>query len=45
MKAITPAKGAKIISKLWTYSHEEMEKLLVWLNEKQLAGDTVTDEL
>uniref|UniRef100_UPI00358F0D9F tigger transposable element-derived protein 1-like isoform X2 n=1 Tax=Myxine glutinosa TaxID=7769 RepID=UPI00358F0D9F len=46
IKAITPAKGVKIISKLRTSVHEEMEKLLfVWLTEKQLAGDTVTESI
>ncbi|XP_070275853.1 zinc finger protein 64 isoform X2 [Myotis yumanensis] len=43
IQAITPAKGVKIISKQRTSIHENMEKLLmVWLTEKQLAGDTVT---
>ncbi len=44
IKAITPAKGVKIMSKLRNSVHEKMEKLLlVWLTEKQLAGDTVSD--
>nr|XP_060616130.1 tigger transposable element-derived protein 1-like isoform X1 [Anolis sagrei ordinatus]XP_060616131.1 tigger transposable element-derived protein 1-like isoform X1 [Anolis sagrei ordinatus]XP_060616133.1 tigger transposable element-derived protein 1-like isoform X1 [Anolis sagrei ordinatus]XP_060616134.1 tigger transposable element-derived protein 1-like isoform X1 [Anolis sagrei ordinatus] len=46
IKAITPAKGIKIISKLRTSAHEEMEKLLLlWLTEKQLAGDTMTESI
>lgn len=46
IKAITPAKGVKIISKQRTSIHENMEKLLmVWLTEKQLAGDTVTEAI
>ncbi|XP_066940944.1 putative CENPB DNA-binding domain-containing protein 1 [Macrobrachium rosenbergii] len=46
IKAITPAKDVKIISKLRTSAHEEMEKLLlVWLKEKQLAGDTVKESI
>ncbi|XP_008104049.2 tigger transposable element-derived protein 1 [Anolis carolinensis] len=46
IKAITPAKGIKIISKLRTSAHEEMETLLLlWLTEKQLAGDTVTESI
>ncbi|XP_066231909.1 zinc finger MYM-type protein 6 isoform X4 [Saccopteryx leptura] len=46
LKAITPAKGIKIISKLRTSVHEEMERLLlVWLMEKQLAGDIVTESI
>ncbi len=44
IKAITPAKGVKIISKLRTSVHKKMEKLLLaWLTEKQLAGDTVME--
>ncbi|XP_070268928.1 tigger transposable element-derived protein 1 isoform X2 [Myotis yumanensis] len=43
IQATAPAKGIKIISKQRTSIHENMEKLLmVWLTEKQLAGDTVT---
>ncbi|XP_059549399.1 tigger transposable element-derived protein 1 isoform X1 [Myotis daubentonii] len=43
IQATTPAKGIKIISKQRTSTHENMEKLLmVWLTEKQLAGETVT---
>ncbi|XP_070275247.1 putative CENPB DNA-binding domain-containing protein 1 [Myotis yumanensis] len=43
IQATTPAKGFKITSKQQTSIHENMEKLLmVWLMEKQLAGDTVT---
>lgn len=46
LKVIMPAKGIKIISKLRTSAHEEMERLLlVWLMEKQLAGDTVTESI
>lgn len=40
---ITPAKGVTIISKLRSSLHEEMEKLLmVWVTDKQLKGDTLT---
>ncbi|XP_061746133.1 tigger transposable element-derived protein 1-like [Nerophis ophidion] len=46
IKAISPAKGIKIISKQRTAIHEDMERLLVvWLKEKQLAGDTVTEAI
>ncbi|VDP50696.1 unnamed protein product [Soboliphyme baturini] len=42
-KVIVPARGVKVISNPRTFVHEEMEKLLfVWLTEKRLAGDTVT---
>ncbi|GBL82748.1 hypothetical protein AVEN_162481-1 [Araneus ventricosus] len=38
-----PAKGVTIISKLRSSLHEKMEKLLmVWVTEKQLKGDTLT---
>ncbi|XP_064116538.1 tigger transposable element-derived protein 1-like [Macrobrachium nipponense] len=44
LKKIKPAKGVKIISKRHTDVHEKMENLLlVWLTEKQLAGDSVTE--
>ncbi|GBN81233.1 Tigger transposable element-derived protein 1 [Araneus ventricosus] len=43
IKGITPAKGVTIISKLRSSLHEKMEKLLmVWVKEKQLKGDTLT---
>ncbi len=46
IKSITPAKGVKIISKLRTSIQEKMENLLLmWLGEKQLAGDTVTEAI
>ncbi|GFW46083.1 tigger transposable element-derived protein 1 [Trichonephila clavipes] len=46
IKAQTPAKGVKIISKLRNSVHNEMENLLLsWLTEKQQAGDTVTEAL
>ena len=42
IKAMTPAKGVKIMSTLRTSVHENMEKLLlVWLTEKHLAGDSI----
>ncbi|XP_064093865.1 tigger transposable element-derived protein 1-like [Macrobrachium nipponense] len=44
LKKIKPAKGVKIISKHRTDVHETMENLLlVWLMEKQLAEDSVTE--
>ncbi|UYV78473.1 hypothetical protein LAZ67_16001616 [Cordylochernes scorpioides] len=46
MKSVTPAKGLTIISKLRTSLHENMEKLLmVWMTEKQLQGDTLTQTI
>ncbi|XP_064090792.1 tigger transposable element-derived protein 1-like [Macrobrachium nipponense] len=44
IKSATPAKGTTILSQLRTNIHEEMKKLLlVWVKEKELAGDTVTE--
>ncbi|GBM58246.1 Tigger transposable element-derived protein 1 [Araneus ventricosus] len=40
IKGITPAKGVTIISKLRSSLHEKM--LMVWVAEKQLKGDTLT---
>ncbi|UYV60552.1 hypothetical protein LAZ67_1001480 [Cordylochernes scorpioides] len=45
IKSVTPAKGLTIISKLRTSLHENMEILLmVWVTEKQLQGDTLTQK-
>ncbi|XP_070592821.1 tigger transposable element-derived protein 1-like [Erythrolamprus reginae] len=44
LKGVKPAKGATIISQLRTSVHEEMERLLlIWIKEKELAGDTITE--
>ncbi|XP_064098391.1 jerky protein homolog-like isoform X1 [Macrobrachium nipponense] len=44
--SITPAKGIKIMSRLRSSAHEVMEMLLlVWLTEKQHAGDSVTESI
>ncbi|UYV77928.1 hypothetical protein LAZ67_15002896 [Cordylochernes scorpioides] len=46
IKSGTPAKGLTIISKLRTSLHENMETLLmVWVTEKQLQGDTLTQTI
>ncbi|XP_064090794.1 tigger transposable element-derived protein 1-like [Macrobrachium nipponense] len=46
IKSAKTAKGTTILSQLRTNVHEEMEKLLlVWLKEKELAGDTVTESI
>lgn len=46
IKTITPAKDINIISKQWIFIHENTEKLLmVWLMEKQLAGDTMMEAI
>ena len=46
INTINPAKGITVISKLWTSVHEEMERLLlVWLKDKELTGDIVTERI
>ena len=44
IKDITPAKGVSRLSNQRTNIHEKVEKLLLLLiNKKQLAGDTLTE--
>ena len=44
--ASKPAKGVSIISKRRSIANEEMEKLLlIWLQEKELAGESVTETI
>ena len=44
IKNATSAKGTTILSQLRTDFHEEIEKLLfVWLKDKELANDTMTE--
>ncbi|XP_070592937.1 tigger transposable element-derived protein 1-like [Erythrolamprus reginae] len=44
LKGVKAAKGATINSQLRTSVHEEMERLLlIWIKEKELAGDTITE--
>jgi hypothetical protein len=46
IKALDAAKGVTRVSKKRPRVLEDVEKLLlVWINEKQLAGDTVTENL
>ncbi|XP_068235662.1 tigger transposable element-derived protein 1-like [Palaemon carinicauda] len=46
IKSTKPYKGVTILSKQWRDIHDEMERLLViWINEKQLAGDSVTETI
>ncbi|XP_068225220.1 putative CENPB DNA-binding domain-containing protein 1 [Palaemon carinicauda] len=43
IKTIKPSKGLSILSKLCRDIHDEMESiLLIWIDEKQLAGDSMT---
>ena len=43
IRGLDAANGVMRISKQWPCVLEDVEKLLlVWINEKQLAGDTVT---
>ena len=44
IKKMQPSKGVTIISKLRSEVHDEMERLLLlWIGEKQLAGDTISE--
>ncbi|XP_066231912.1 zinc finger MYM-type protein 1 isoform X2 [Saccopteryx leptura] len=44
IKSANTVKRTTVLSQLRTNIHEEMEKLLlVWVKEKELAGDTVTE--
>ncbi|XP_070610302.1 tigger transposable element-derived protein 1-like [Erythrolamprus reginae] len=46
LKGIKAAKGATIFSQLRTSVHEEMERLLlIWIKEKELAGDTIIESI
>ena len=46
IKKISASKGLAIISKRRNNIHDEMEKLLLlWVKEKQLLGDTVTEAI
>ena len=46
IKAIKPTKGVTILSKMRTDIHDEMERLLLlWIRDKELAGDTVTQSI
>ena len=46
IKKATPAKGVTILSSKRTKVHDEMEKLLLlWIKEKEIAGDTLTESI
>ena len=46
LKATTPSKGLTVMSKRRTAIHDEMERLLLlWIKEKEIAGDTVTETI
>ncbi|KAM9323640.1 tigger transposable element-derived protein 1-like isoform 1-T3 [Pholidichthys leucotaenia] len=46
LKAVTPSKGLSVISKRRSAVNDEMERLLlVWIKEKEIAGDTVTEAI
>ena len=43
IKAANVAKGTKVITKQRTQTLEKVEKLLlIWINQKQLAGDSIS---
>ncbi|XP_068204573.1 putative CENPB DNA-binding domain-containing protein 1 [Palaemon carinicauda] len=44
IKAATPSKGVTIFSNKSTLVHDEMERLLlVWIKDKKISGDTITE--
>ena len=44
IKAVKPSKGITIISKRRSPTLEEMERLLlIWIKDKEIAGDTITE--
>ncbi|XP_068225683.1 putative CENPB DNA-binding domain-containing protein 1 [Palaemon carinicauda] len=46
IKSTKPSKGVTIFSKLHSDIHDEMERLfLIWIKEKQLVGDSVTETI
>ncbi|XP_068242263.1 tigger transposable element-derived protein 1-like [Palaemon carinicauda] len=46
IKSTKPSKGVTILPKLRNDIHDEMERLLlIWIKEKQLAGDSVTETI
>ena len=46
IKKLQPSKGVTIISKLRTEIHDEMERLLlIWIKDKELAGDSVSESM
>ncbi|XP_045104973.1 tigger transposable element-derived protein 1-like, partial [Portunus trituberculatus] len=46
IKKLQLSKGVTIISKLRTDKHDEMERLfLIWIKEKQLAGNSVSEAI
>ena len=46
IKSLAPAKGITTMSKRRTSTHERMEHLLlVWIQEKQLAGDSISEAI
>ena len=46
IKKLNPSKGVTIISKLRTGIHDEMERLLlIWIKDKEMAGDNVSEAI
>ena len=44
IKAATPSKGMTILSSKRSHVNDEMERLLLlWIKEKEIAGDTITE--
>ncbi|XP_068203644.1 putative CENPB DNA-binding domain-containing protein 1 [Palaemon carinicauda] len=46
IKAVKPSKGITIILKRRNPTHEEMERLLlIWIKDKEIVGDTITETI
>ncbi|XP_068613843.1 tigger transposable element-derived protein 1-like [Brachionichthys hirsutus] len=46
LKATVPSKGLSVISKRRSAANDEMERLLLmWIKDKEIAGDTVTEAI
>ncbi|XP_068225228.1 putative CENPB DNA-binding domain-containing protein 1 [Palaemon carinicauda] len=44
IKAATPSKGVTVFSNKKTHVHDEKERLLhVWIKDKEISGDTITE--
>ena len=45
IKEADVAKGVNVLTKQRSQSIKDLEKLLVWINEQQLAGDSVSEAI
>ncbi|XP_068243672.1 tigger transposable element-derived protein 1-like [Palaemon carinicauda] len=46
IKAATPSKDVTVFSSKRSHVHDEMERLLlIWIKDKEIAGDTITETI